>query len=83
MNEVLERIKKITAEQLDLEESKITPESSFINDLGADSLDTVELIMAMEDQFDIEIPDEEAQKISTVKEAAEYISNKIAKKEEL
>ncbi len=83
MNEVLERVKKITAEQLDLEESKITPESSFINDLGADSLDTVELIMAMEDQFDIEIPDEEAQKISTVKEAAEYISNKIAKKEEL
>lgn len=83
MNDTFERIKKIIAEQLDVEENKINSDSSFTNDLGADSLDTVELIMSLEDQFDIEIPDEEAQKIITVKDAVEYINDKIAKKEEL
>lgn len=83
MNDTFERIKKIIAEQLDVEENKITSDASFTNDLGADSLDTVELIMSLEDQFDIEIPDEDAQKIITVKDAVEYINDKISKKEEL
>jgi len=83
MNDTFDRVKKVIAEQLDIEETKIVPEASFTNDLGADSLDNVELIMGLEEQFEIEIPDEEAQKILTVKNAVDYINEKIAKKEEL
>ncbi len=83
MNDTFERIKKIIADQLDVEENKIIQDASFTNDLGADSLDIVELIMALEDQFDIEIPDDEAQKIVTIKDAIEYVNDKIARKEEL
>jgi len=74
---VFEKIRKLIAEQLDIEESEITLESSFQEDLDADSLDVVELIMAIEDEFDIEISDEDAEKISTVKDAVEYIENRI------
>lgn len=70
---VFEKLKKIIAEQLEVEESEITLESSFQDDLDADSLDVVELIMAIEDEFDLEIPDEEAEKISKVKDAVSYI----------
>ncbi|MDH4261969.1 MAG: acyl carrier protein [Spirochaetia bacterium] len=66
-------IKKIIAEQLGVDESEITPESHFIDDLGADSLDTVELVMALEEEFGIEIPDEDAEKIQTVGDVAKYI----------
>lgn len=83
MTDTFERIKKIIAEQLDIEENKIEPDASFAEDLGADSLDTVELIMALEEQFEIEIPDEEAQKLLTIKNTVNYINDKIAKKEEL
>ncbi len=72
---IFEKIKKLIAEQLDVEEDEITMEASFQDDLDADSLDVVELIMAIEDEFDIEIPDEEAEKISTVKDAVDYIQN--------
>lgn len=72
---IFEKIKKIIAEQLDVSEEDITLESSFQEDLDADSLDVVELIMALEDEFDLEISDEEAEKISTVKDAVEYIQN--------
>lgn len=70
---ILEKLKGIIVDQLDVEEDEITVESSFQDDLDADSLDVVELIMAIEDEFDIEIPDEDAEKISTVKDAMEYI----------
>ncbi|MGE5614215.1 MAG: acyl carrier protein [Bacillota bacterium] len=70
-----ERIKKIIVDQLGVEEDDVQMESSFIEDLGADSLDIVELIMALEEEFDIEIPDSEAEKISTVADAVEYIKN--------
>lgn len=83
MSDTFDRIKKIITEHLDIEESKIIPEASFAADLGADSLDTVELIMALEEHFEIEIPDEEAQNILTVKNAVDYINEKVAKKEEL
>lgn len=72
---ILEKIKKLISEQLDVEESEIELESSFQDDLEADSLDVVELIMAIEDEFDIEIPDEEAEKLTTVKSAVDYIQN--------
>lgn len=72
---VFEKVKKIIVEQLGVEEDEITMESSFIDDLGADSLDIVELIMAFEEEFDLEIPDSEAEKISTVGDAVEYIKN--------
>ena len=68
-----ERVKDIIVEQLGVDRDEVTPEASFIEDLGADSLDTVELVMALEEEFDIEIPDEEAEKISTVGEATEHI----------
>jgi acyl carrier protein len=69
-----ERVKKIVAEQLGVSEGEIKPESSFVEDLGADSLDTVELVMALEEEFDCEIPDDQAEKITTVKQAIEYIN---------
>ena len=71
--EVAEKVKGIIVEQLGVEEKKVTSEASFIDDLGADSLDTVELVMAFEEAFDIEIPDEDAEKIATVKDAIDYI----------
>ncbi len=72
---MFEKVKKIIAEQLGVEEDEIAMESSFIDDLGADSLDIVELIMALEEEFDLEIPDSEAEKISTVGDVVEYIKN--------
>jgi acyl carrier protein len=74
---VEDRIKKIIAEQLGVDEDEVVPEASFVDDLGADSLDTVELVMAFEEEFDIEIPDEDAEKILTVGRAIEYIKEKI------
>ena len=70
---VQEREKNINVEQLGVEADQVKPEAQFVNDLGADSLDTVELIMALEEEFDIEIPDEKAEKIKTVGEAIDYI----------
>ena len=75
MANVDERIKKIVAEQLGVEEDQVTMEASFMDDLGADSLDTVELVMALEEEFDIEISDEDAEKIQTVKNAIDYVSS--------
>lgn len=75
--DIFEKVKEIMAEQLDINPEDITEETSFINDLEADSLDIVELIMALEEEFDLEIPDEEAEKISTVKDAVDYIKNAI------
>ncbi len=72
-----DRVKKIIIEQLGVEEDDVTPEASFVEDLGADSLDTVELVMAFEEEFDIEIPDEDAEKILTVGRAMEYIKEKM------
>ena len=69
----IERVKEIVAEQLGVEVSEVTTEASFVDDLGADSLDTVELVMALEEEFGIEIPDEDAEKISTVQDAITYI----------
>jgi len=75
MATVEEKIKKIICEQLDVAEKDVVPEASFVDDLGADSLDQVELIMAMEEEFDISIPDEDAEKIGTVQNAVDYIKN--------
>jgi acyl carrier protein len=72
---VEERVKRIIVEQLGAEEDEVLPGAKFIEDLGADSLDTVELVMAIEEEFDIEIPDEDAEKITTVGEAIQYIKN--------
>jgi acyl carrier protein len=72
---IFEKVRKIIVEQLGVEEEDVTLESSFIDDLGADSLDIVELIMALEEEFDLEIPDSEAEKITTVGEAVDYIKN--------
>ncbi len=71
--DVTDKVKKIIVDQLGVEEDEVTPEASFIEDLGADSLDIVELIMALEEEFGIEIPDEDAEKIATVKDATTYI----------
>lgn len=68
-----ERVKKIIVDQLGVEEDEVTDEASFVDDLGADSLDVVELVMAFEEEFDIEIPDEDAEKIATVQDAIQYI----------
>jgi acyl carrier protein len=68
-----EKVKKIIIDQLGVDEAEVTPEAKFIDDLGADSLDTVELVMALEEEFGIEIPDEEAEKIATVQDAISYI----------
>jgi len=73
MENIEQRVKKIVAEQLGVNEADIKIESSFVDDLGADSLDTVELVMALEEEFECEIPDEEAEKITTVKQAVDYI----------
>ncbi len=74
MENVEQRVMKIVAEQLGVSETEVKSESSFVDDLGADSLDTVELVMALEEEFDCEIPDEEAEKITTVKQAVDYVS---------
>jgi len=71
------KIKQIIAEKLGVSEDKVTPQASFVDDLGADSLDQVELIMAFEDAFDIEIPDEDAEKMKTVKDAVDYLNSKL------
>ena len=73
MSEIADKIKRIVVEHLGVDESKVTPEASFIDDLGADSLDTVELVMAFEEEFDVEIPEDAAEKIATVKDAIDYI----------
>ena len=73
-DEILEKIKEITADRLDVDEGDVTPEASFREDLEADSLDLVELIMELEEQFGMEIPDDEAEKITTVEQAVEYVS---------
>ena len=75
--DVFEKVKEIMAEQLDVDIDSITLDTSFINDLESDSLDIVELIMAIEEEFDIEVPDEEAEKISTVQDAVNYIEDVI------
>ena len=74
MSSIEERVAKMVAEQLGVKEEDVKPASSFVEDLGADSLDTVELIMALEEEFDTEIPDEEAEKIATVQNAIDYIN---------
>ncbi|MCZ6480281.1 MAG: acyl carrier protein [candidate division NC10 bacterium] len=74
--DVAEKVKKIIVEQLGVEESEVKPDASFIEDLGADSLDTVELIMVLEEAFEIEIPDEDAEKIVHVKDAVQYITDR-------
>jgi len=71
-----DKVKEIIAKQLGVDASKVTPEASFVEDLGADSLDTVELVMAFEEEFGVEIPDEDAEKITKVKDAVDYISQK-------
>ena len=80
MDNVEQRVKKIVAEQLGVNEAEIKNESSFVDDLGADSLDTVELVMALEEEFETEIPDEEAEKIITVRQVVDYIKSHVAKK---
>lgn len=77
-DDILTKVTKIVAEQLEVEASEVKAESNFVNDLGADSLDTVELVMALEEEFDIEIPDEAAEGITTVQEAVNYIQEKTA-----
>ena len=76
-DDIKEKVIDIVSEQMGVERSQITPESSFVNDLGADSLDTVELVMEFEDAFNIQVPDEDAEKIQTVKEAVNYIKERI------
>ena len=73
MSDTAERVKKIVVEHLGVDEAKVTEEASFVDDLGADSLDTVELVMAFEEEFGVEIPDDAAEKITTVKDAIDYI----------
>jgi acyl carrier protein len=72
---VADKVKSIIVEQLGVDEEEVTPDASFVDDLGADSLDTVELVMALEDEFECEIPDEEAEKIRTVQQAIDYINS--------
>ncbi len=78
MSTVEDRVKKIVMEQLGVKEEEVTNESSFVDDLGADSLDTVELVMALEEEFETEIPDEEAEKITTVQQAIDYITARLS-----
>jgi acyl carrier protein len=77
METIEQRVKKIVAEQLGVNEADIKPESTFVDDLGADSLDTVELVMALEEEFECEIPDEEAEKITSVQQAIDYINTHV------
>ncbi|MBN9694769.1 MAG: acyl carrier protein [Zoogloea sp.] len=79
MENIEQRVKKIVAEQLGVSESEIKNESSFVDDLGADSLDTVELVMALEEEFECEIPDEEAEKITSVQQAIDYVTAHLKK----
>ena len=79
MSNVEEKVKDIIAEELGVEREKLTPEASFMEDLGADSLDTVELVMAFEKEFDIDIPDEDAEKLRTVGDALKYLHEKTGK----
>jgi acyl carrier protein len=74
MENIEQRVKKIVAEQLGVSEAEVKNESSFVDDLGADSLDTVELVMALEEEFECEIPDEDAEKITTVQQAIDYVA---------
>jgi len=76
-NDVYAKVNSIIVEQLGVKEENLKPEASFIDDLGADSLDTVELVMALEEEFDTEIPDEDAEKIKTVKDVYDYIDSKV------
>ena len=76
MSDIASRVKAIIVDKLGVDESEVTPEASFTNDLGADSLDTVELIMAFEEEFDVEIPDTDAEKIKTVQDVINYIESK-------
>jgi acyl carrier protein len=76
MSDVFDRVKRIIVERLGVEESEVTPEASFKDDLGADSLDVVELVMELEDEFDLEISDEDAEKITTVGEVVQYIESR-------
>jgi acyl carrier protein len=78
--DVAQKVKQIIVEQLGVDESQVVDEASFVDDLGADSLDIVELVMAFEEAFELEIPDEDAEKIGTVKDSIEYIQNKLSKK---
>ncbi len=78
MSDTAEKVKKIVVEHLGVDEAKVTPEASFIDDLGADSLDTVELVMAFEEAFGVEIPDDAAEKITTVKDVVDYIEKQKA-----
>ena len=79
MENIEQRVRKIVAEQLGVNESEIKNESAFVEDLGADSLDTVELVMALEEEFECEIPDEEAEKITTVQQAIDYVNGHLKK----
>ena len=79
MENIEQRVKKIVAEQLGVNEADIMNESNFVDDLGADSLDTVELVMALEEEFECEIPDEDAEKITTVQQAIDYVNANIKK----
>ena len=79
MSDIAERVKKIVVEHLGVDEAKVTDSASFIDDLGADSLDTVELVMAFEKEFDVDIPDEEAEKLRTVGDAMKYLHEKMGK----
>jgi acyl carrier protein len=80
MASIAERVKQIIVEQLGVDEAQVEDNAAFVDDLGADSLDIVELVMAFEEAFELEIPDEDAEKIATVKDAVTYIENKSAKK---
>ncbi len=79
-DDIASKVKEITSEQLGVDESQITPEAKFVDDLGADSLDTVELVMALEEEFDLEISDEEAEKLTTVNRVVSYIEDYLDKK---
>ncbi|MQY59912.1 MAG: acyl carrier protein [Clostridia bacterium] len=79
-DDIASKVKEITSEQLGVDESQITPEAKFVDDLGADSLDTVELVMALEEEFDLEISDEEAEKLTTVNRVVSYIEDCLDKK---
>jgi acyl carrier protein len=77
--DVLAKVQAVVSDKLDVDAAKVTPEASFANDLGADSLDVVELVMALEEEFTVEIPDEEAEKLQTVQDVVNYINTKTAK----